>query len=99
MLTVWLSGQRMVKKLATDGTELFSITYQSSDFVPYWATADTNGNMFLGGFNQLKVLDFKGIELGQFDLNVYSGSPCGLDRQGDTVYVCYLNRISAFSAQ
>ncbi|MGH9546829.1 MAG: hypothetical protein ACRD23_16605 [Terriglobales bacterium] len=99
MLTVWLSGQRIVKKLATDGTELFSVTYLTSDFIPSWATADSKGNMFLAGNNQVKVLGSNGIELGNFDLNVSSAPPCGLDHNGDTIYVCYLNRISSLSAE
>lgn len=103
LLTESMSGQTTVKKLATDGTELFSVTYLVSDFVPYWATADTKGNMFLAGYDQLRILDAKGNKLGQFDysngLIPYAPSPCGLASEGDTVYTCYLNRINAFSAQ
>jgi len=96
-------GQNTVMKLATDGTELFSITYSNTEFAPYWATADTQGNMFLAGPNQLRILDAKGNRLGEFDysdgLFSYAPSPCGLANQGDTVYTCYFNRINAFSAQ
>jgi len=53
--------------------------------------------MFLAGGGQVKVLDSGGNELGQFDVNASNFAPCGLTRQGDTVYVCYLNRISALA--
>jgi sugar lactone lactonase YvrE len=103
LLAEWTGGQSTVMKLATDGTELFSVTYLSSEFFPYWATTDTQGNMFLAGPNQLRILDAKGNKLGEFDysngLFSYAPSPCGLARQGDTVYACYFNRINAFSAQ
>jgi sugar lactone lactonase YvrE len=103
-LVEWTGGpQSTVMKLATDGTELFSVTYLGSEFFPYWATADTQGNMFLAGPDQLRILDAKGNKLGEFDysngLFPYPPTPCGLASQGDTAYTCYFNRINAFSAQ
>ena len=99
MFTAWLNNQRTVEKIATDGTVLFSVTFQTSTFVPSLATSDSQGNIFLAGGGQVKVLDPNGKELGQFDVNASNIFPCGLARQGDTVYVCYLNRIIALAAQ
>jgi sugar lactone lactonase YvrE len=78
---------------------LFSVTYPTTTFVPGWATADSQGNMFLAGGGQVRVLDSSGNNLGSFDVDPLNFAPCGLTVQGDTVYVCYLNRISALSVQ
>ncbi|HYM75909.1 MAG TPA: hypothetical protein VE377_08015 [Candidatus Dormibacteraeota bacterium] len=97
MLTLWLNGSRMVEELATDGTVLFSTTYPASGFVAGWATTDTRGNMFVAGEGQTKVLNPSGSELGSFKPGLTLPPACGIASNGDTIYVCYLNRISALS--
>lgn len=99
-LTFTNTTQRMVLRLATNGTVLFSKTYSMSDFSPNWATSDSAGNMFIAGYYGLRVLDMNGVQLGSFDVKGNAiGASCGLTRQGDTVYVCFLNRVYSLSAQ
>lgn len=92
--------QRIVLRLATDGTVLFTKTYAMSDFSPNWATADSGGNMFIAGYYGLRVLDANGAQVGSFDVKGNAvGASCGLARQGDTVFACFLNRIYSLAAQ
>jgi len=97
-LTFSNNPQAMVQRLATDGTVLFSKTYAASGFSPNRATADSAGNIFVAGYYGVRVMDPAGIELGRFELKNAIGPSCGMARQGDIVYVCYLDRIYALSA-
>ena len=96
--TFWLNGSRLVEKLATDGTVLFSTTYPSTGFNADMTTADSNGNLFVAGQGQVNVLKSDGTALGHFDLGGSLAPACGIASQSSTVYVCYLNRIIAISA-
>jgi hypothetical protein len=89
----------VVKKLGTDGSEVFSQSWKQTDFAVAGVTGDSKGNTFVAGYDQMQVLDPNGNELGQFDIQIYAGSDCGIAQQGDTALVCYANHIYAFTAE
>jgi hypothetical protein len=96
--TFWLNGSRLVEKLATDGTVLFSAAYPGTGFNADMTITDSTGNLFVAGQSQVNVLTPDGTALGHFDLGGSLAPACGITSESNTVYVCYLNRIIALSA-